>query len=589
VLRSLVRAASRSAAQEMTDAQLLERYVRRRDEGAFAALVRRHGPLVRSVCRHVLHHAHDADDAFQATFLVFATRAASIRKATAVASFLHGVAYRTAMNARRARKRLGEGPRECEARACDQPVPAAALREVQAIVDEELGRLPEKYRAPFVLCCLEGKSRAETARELGWQEGTVCSRVAQARKKLQQRLTRRGVVLSAALTAAELSRTTATAVAPALARCTAQAALAFAAGQAGAGELMSAEVAALANGVLRGMLTTKLRLALAVLMALGLATAVGVAALAPPPAASDEAQKPPAEARDEPRKPAPQEAKPADDDGKTTVKLRAALEGHEGIVHAAAFAPGGKLLVTVSGPTGQAGEVIVWDARTGEKKARVVEPQGVRALAIAPDGKLLATADYEEAAVRLRDPATGKVRVVLREHSAKVGTLVTAVAFTPDGKNLAAGCLDGTVELWDVAAERVKKSFDAGPGGVYGVAIAPDGRTLATAGQDGNAKLWDVDTARLVATLAGHKREVQDVAFSPDGRTLASASWDETVKLWETATARERLTLSGHRFSVLGVAFSPTAGGWPRPPGPGGSTGTPTASAGSPGRSDSGT
>jgi sugar lactone lactonase YvrE len=261
--------------------------------------------------------------------------------------------------------------------------------------------------------------------------------------------------------------------------------------------------------------------------------------------------------RDEGQKPAPQEVKPADDDGRAIVKLRASLEGHEGIVHAAAFAPGGKLLVTVSGPTRQAGEVIVWDARTGEKKSRVVEPQGVRALAIAADGKLLATADYEDAAVRLRDPADGKVRAVLREHSTTVGTLVTAVAFTPDGKTLAAGYLDGFVELWDVAAGRVNRSFDAGPGGVYALTVAPDGRTLATAGQDGNAKLWDVATARLIATLAGHKREVQDVTFSPDGRTLASASWDETVRLWETATARERLTLKGHRSTVLGVAFCP--------------------------------
>jgi RNA polymerase sigma factor (sigma-70 family) len=547
----LVRAVSRSAGQELTDAQLLERYVRRRDEGAFAALVRRHGPLVRSVCRHVLHHAQDADDAFQATFLVFASRAASIHKATAVASWLHGVAYRTAMNARRARKRRGEEPGECEARACDQPVPAAALREVQAVVDEELGRLPEKYRAPFVLCCLQGKSRAEAARELGWQEGTVCSRVAQARKLLQGRLTRRGVVLSAALTAAELSRSTATAVAPALARSTARAALAFATGEAVAGDQASAAVAALANGVLRGMVTSRLRVATAALLALGLAAAAGVAAHQGP------APAPPAAARAEGPKPAPREPEPAPDDGKIAVKLRASLEGHEGIVHAAAFAPDGKLLVTVSGATKQEGEVIVWDARTGEKKSRVVEPQGVRALAITPDGKLLATADYEDAAVRLRDPADGKVRAVLREHSTTVGTLVTAVAFTPDGKTLAAGYLDGTVELWDVAAGRVKKSFDAGPGGVYAVAVAPDGRALATAGQDGNAKLWDPTTARLIATLAGHKREVQDVAFSPDGRTLASASWDETVKLWETATGRERLTLRGHRSTVLGVAFSP--------------------------------
>ena len=193
---------------------LLQRYCSERDEEAFTALVYRHGGLVRSICRRVLPHDQDAEDAFQAAFLVFASKARSIRKTESVASWLHGVAYRVAMNAKRARRLSPQDSSATAARAQDEPVNAAALREVQTIVDEELTRLPERYRAPFVLCCLEGKSRAEAAVELGCKEGTVSSRMARARKELQQRLTRRGVILAAALCLIDLSRTAAPAIAP---------------------------------------------------------------------------------------------------------------------------------------------------------------------------------------------------------------------------------------------------------------------------------------------------------------------------------------------------------------------------------------
>jgi RNA polymerase sigma factor (sigma-70 family) len=254
-----------SATPELTDAHLLERYTSCHDEDAFAALVRRHGRLVRSVCRHVLHREQDIDDAFQVTFLVFAVKAASIRKAVSVASWLHGVAYRTAMNAKRAYIRRCEQTGNVGGYAKDNPPREAALHEVQAILDDEVQRLPEKYRAPFVLCCLEGKSKAEAAEELGWKEGTVSGRVAQARKQLQGRLARRGVRLAAALSAAELSRTEAPA---ALVKCTIKAALCFAAGK--AADLVSAEVAAATQGVLRTMFTTRLKGATAVLVAVGL-------------------------------------------------------------------------------------------------------------------------------------------------------------------------------------------------------------------------------------------------------------------------------------------------------------------------------
>jgi RNA polymerase sigma factor (sigma-70 family) len=279
VVRQLRQMAGLYAARGVTDATLLERYVASRDEAAFATLVARYGGLVRSVCHQVLRHDHDVDDAFQVTFLVFAAKAGSIQKATSVASWLYGVAYRTAMNAKRSRARRREVHGEAKGESREQPVTEAALRELQAILADELSALPEKYRAPFVLCCLEGKSKTEAARELGWKENTVSSRLARARHELRERLGRRGVALSAALCAVGLGRSAATAaVRPALVKCTIQAALSFAAGKAVAADLMSAEVADLAKGVLRSMWTTKLKIATAVLIAATCLTGMGVGA-----------------------------------------------------------------------------------------------------------------------------------------------------------------------------------------------------------------------------------------------------------------------------------------------------------------------
>jgi RNA polymerase sigma factor (sigma-70 family) len=167
-----------------TDTQLLHRYVTQRDESAFAALLRRHGRLVWNVCRRFLHHEQDAEDVFQATFLVLARRAECIHKAEAIASWLYGVAYKIAMKAkRRARKRQDD---ECQSppRVQSQATNDLALRELQVVLDEELQRLPAKYRDPFVLCCLEGRTRTDACAELGCGEGTISSRIARARRLL---------------------------------------------------------------------------------------------------------------------------------------------------------------------------------------------------------------------------------------------------------------------------------------------------------------------------------------------------------------------------------------------------------------------
>ncbi|HLN28867.1 MAG TPA: sigma-70 family RNA polymerase sigma factor [Gemmataceae bacterium] len=278
-LHHLRRATASAATPELTDSQLLERYVAGGDEDAFARLVRRHGRLVRSVCRNVLRDEQDIDDASQATFLVLATKAASIRKTAAVASWLYGVAHRTAMNAKRARLRRRERQTEQEASAREQPATDASLREIQAILDEELNRLPERQRAAFVLCCLEGKTKAEAARELGWKEGTVASRLARTRKELQRRLIRRGVALSSALCAVELGRTTAAAaVPPIFIQSMIKAALAFAAGRAGGPCGISAGAAGLAHKLLHSMLMNQMKIATVILILVTIFTGTGVLA-----------------------------------------------------------------------------------------------------------------------------------------------------------------------------------------------------------------------------------------------------------------------------------------------------------------------
>jgi RNA polymerase sigma factor (sigma-70 family) len=207
------------AAGPDADRHLLERFVARRDEAAFTALVRRHGPMVLSVCRRVLYSPADAEDAFQATFLVLARKAASIRKREALASWLHGVAFHLASTAkaRNARRRYHEVRAAEERRSRlghglpTVPQGAVAWRELQEVLDAELRRLPDVCREPLVLCYLEGLSHEEAARRLSWPVGTVKSRLARARELLRARMERRGLALSASAFAVALAANTANA------------------------------------------------------------------------------------------------------------------------------------------------------------------------------------------------------------------------------------------------------------------------------------------------------------------------------------------------------------------------------------------
>jgi RNA polymerase sigma factor (sigma-70 family) len=263
-LRGLIRSEAEGAP---TDAQLLGRFAALREEESFAALVQRHGGLVLGVCRRVLADEHEAEDAFQATFLVLARKAGSIRKQASVGSWLYGVAYRIAAKARAqaARRRVRE--QEVEPMTGADPLAELVWRELRPVIDEELSRLPDKYRHPVVLCYLENKTNAEAARQLGWTKGTVSGRLARARELLRARLRRRGLALSAGVLTAALAENAMAWVPASLGVATVKAAALVAAGQSAAG-VVSASVAAMAEGVLKAMLFTKLKVAAFVVLTL---------------------------------------------------------------------------------------------------------------------------------------------------------------------------------------------------------------------------------------------------------------------------------------------------------------------------------
>jgi RNA polymerase sigma factor (sigma-70 family) len=250
------------------DAVLLARFIENHDEPAFAVLVTRHGPMVWGVCRRLLHQ-HDAEDAFQATFLVLARKAASIRSKEMVGNWLYGVAHQTALQARRTAARR----RTKEVQVTKMPDIEAVAHDpwsdIQPVLDEELSRLPDIYRTAIVLCDLEGRTRREVASKLGVPEGTVAARVARARSMLAKRLSQRGVSLSSGALAMLLAQQVTEAVPRSMVVSTIKAASVFVAGPATATGAVSVEVAALTEKVIKLMFFNKLKSAVAVMLILG--------------------------------------------------------------------------------------------------------------------------------------------------------------------------------------------------------------------------------------------------------------------------------------------------------------------------------
>jgi RNA polymerase sigma factor (sigma-70 family) len=258
-----------------SDEQLLHTFIRHRQDSAFAALVRRHGPMVMHVCRRVLGHEQDAEDVFQATFLVLARQAARVRQKSSLAGFLYGTAYRLALKAQQttARRRKHEGQASSQPPA--NPLEELSWREVRALLDEEVERLPGCYRSIFILCCLEELCRAEAARRLGLNENTLSSRLAKARKLLSQRLARRGVQLTAVLAASAVATGPVSALSPMLSAATIKAALAAASGEALA-NIVSASVAQLVQSAKVTMVVSKVKIAVVLLLTASMMAGAGV-------------------------------------------------------------------------------------------------------------------------------------------------------------------------------------------------------------------------------------------------------------------------------------------------------------------------
>lgn len=572
LVRHVGRLTSEAEERQWTDSQLLRQFVAQRDETAFATLLRRHGPLVWAVCRRVLGQDADVEDALQATFLVLSRKAASIRRTNSVASWLYGVACRVAMNMKKTSTRRQRYEKRTANRSSEEPGAQAAFRELQALLDEEVVSLPEKYRAPFVLNCLEGKSRSEVAQELGWKEGTVAGRVAEARKLLQQRLARRGVTFSSALGAAALAPNATLAAMPA---ATVQAVLAVALGKT---ETVSASVVAVAEKVIKGMGMVKLKLgALLALAFVVLAGGMGLAAYQTwprePPETPETSELPSGAKTSIRPQPDAQDHVRADRFGDPlptgaiarlgTVRLR-----HGYIVSSLVFSPDSKFLIS----GGWDNTIRLWEAETGKEIRRLVGHDAeVSSVALSNDGKTLLSGS-EDKTVRVWELETGKELRRLTGHQGEV----ISVAISRDGRTVASGSTDKTIRLWDAATGKALHEIAGQRGKVVSVAFSPDGKMLASTTapwgneleppkeQDPRIRLWEVATGKSMGAFVGHGQGVGIVAFSPDGKTLASASNDKTLadvtlRLWNVATRKEIRRWEGtkdkKRFVTL--TFSP--------------------------------
>jgi RNA polymerase sigma factor (sigma-70 family) len=561
---------------DASDSELLERYLAGKDEIAFATLVHRHGGLVRAVCRRGLANAQDAEDAFQATFMVFASRASSICKSTAIASWLHGVAFKIAMNARRARRRRREEHGEDERVSGDQTVSQAALREIQAILDEEVSLLAEKYRSVFVLCCLQGKSKAEAARELGWKEGTVSSRLARARKDLQRQLTRRGVALSSALCALSLSP--ARALEAHLVSATVAAVISYAAGH--GQTAVSTQAVVLAEGTALALYTAKFKLVTALVFAFGcMAAGFGLAGGGGEPA-KDEAPRAPA--KTEPAlisEPLPEgaiarlgsaqlrvgdSALALTPDGKTLIAMsttgnvirfdaqtgkeidRRAL-GDRRTLHPNAFGQSlsadGSTAVVISN-TYYGLQLTVWDVTSGTKLLQI---QGTSTYSVSPNGNFMAVVEYVQKAgksvLRVYDLRTRAVRDIDSADADLVN--LREIRFTPDGRQFLAIGINAKnqASLFCFDMKAAKLIWEAAPVKSNWYGIAPDGRTVVacTGATADEMRALDIGTGKSVEGFKlPSKYQLADFpALVADGRTLLLQLTSGEVAVWDYRDGRE--------------------------------------------------
>jgi RNA polymerase sigma factor (sigma-70 family) len=533
------------AVHEESDSKLVARFAESGDEAAFAGLVHRHGPLVLGVCHRVLGAGPDAEDAFQAAFVILAQKARSIRKHASVASWLYGVAYRLALQVRtkQARRRRYEAAarRPSEARTMStDPATCAGLRELGAILDEELERLPARCREVIVLCHLEGLSHAEAAQQLGWPLGTFKGCVQRAHALLRKRLAHRGVTLSALGVASALSAEARATITPALldaaVRCVSSTALPL-------------RVAGLVHGAAHSLMATKLKLGAGVVLVVAmLAFAVSAApfdwAKSPPPA--NELQEAAVEL-DLHGDPLPAGA---------ALRIGTTRLRHAAPITFAALLPDGRHLVTAANDR----YVRIWQRATGRELHRIgpgPQPAPVSDMhvtisgrpvdtvaAVSADGTRVATY-FDGSSLQLWNTATGAELANVPPPTAAF--VVALLAFAPTGTQLAIAGTDNTIHLWDLSQRRFVGALGAPgarrrgfvSGDQVAAVYAPDGKTIVAMRTDQvnmqlehHVEFWDLTTRKLrheLITPAQHG--MQSGTFSPDSKLFAYASHGEVVVL----------------------------------------------------------
>lgn len=563
---------------DLTDRQLLARFVAYRDEAAFATLVRRHGALVYGVCRRLLHHAQDAEDVCQATFLVLARKADSMRWRESVGAWLYEVAYRLA---RKARVEIARR-REMESRAAAthklHAQSEASWREFCAVLDEELRRLSEAYRAPLILCYLEGQTRDQAARQLGWSLATLKRRLERGRKQLHVRLIRRGLTLSAALLTTGVAHQTASAgMTASWMSATVRAALPFALGQALPSGWISGNVAALAKGGLQMLAVTKSKMIVAFALTLSvLAAGAGLLTRQTVTAAPDE-EKPQASitTADSPKRerkarvdqfgdPLPEGA---------IARLGAIRLRPGGRVNHLAFAPDGKRLASWAEDSPNFNHLSMWDTADGRELRRVDVPDlRVYAFTWLADGRGIAVVQTGDDSFHVWDFADPKADLPPLIRRPRIFTRVVGqdvenygcFAIAPNGKLLAAGGSgsedkERPVHVWNLATGRRVKDLGTPrllgrqPSNCTALTFSSDSQTLFALSQARKTKeeklvVWDVARGGQrqqmtvpPTTQQGYKKVC---AAAPDGRTVALGLPDGTVRLWDVIKGQEQQSIA---------------------------------------------
>lgn len=473
-------------AEELSDGDLLERFAGHRDEAAFAALMERHAAMVFGVCQRLLHEPHEAEDAFQAAFLILARRAVALDKRGSVGPWLYTVAYHVALRARRQVQRWRRSDREVE----DMPVPAEALaaewRELRPILDEEVNRLPARYRAPVVLCYFEGRTVDQAAERLLWPRGTVAGRLARAKELLRTRLTRRGVTLATGILGHTLAHQASAAAPLALREATLRAAVGLASGIGAAG-VVTAKVLTLADGTLRAMSFHKVLLMTAACVLTGTIGAVaGVFVYGSSPALPTALAQPDAAVSRSAKASAPQ-------------KVEDQAAGFDSLGDPL---PPGALV------------------RLGTSRLR-----GVRCFFL-PDGRRLVR-ERSDGALQIFEVPSGKrlALMLATDVPQRQYIIGSTIGFSPDGKYLAAVCWEGRCGIWDTASGRLVRWLESG--GFFSIVqcdFSPDGKLLAVgdraSGQrndDITVGVYEVESGRKLFAAVG-----TNSVFAQDGKSLVT-------------------------------------------------------------------